>query len=273
MPQTIRRIGVALAAAAAAAYATGAALVWRCPDRFVDFPARETPQTPGMLASTIASLARGPPRPRPSGGYRTAGMRRSPALPGTGRSEAWCVAAAMHAAGAAVLMIDYRGLGRASRPAHRGDMWGGSGVAGLRWHQRAAAVSSGHSLGAVPALELAALPRRDGESSRAASMRAAAGRGPPRSIDGCSPVAPQRSAPEYPAPGHRQTRRLVPPEMGITLYMRAPAKSRCCSSRRDAQRYGERRCRAYRAAFERLMPLSRARVADLTRRAAPSRAG
>jgi hypothetical protein len=49
MPHTLRRIGIAVAAAGAAAYATGAALVWRYPDRFVGFSEPEAARTPGAL--------------------------------------------------------------------------------------------------------------------------------------------------------------------------------------------------------------------------------
>jgi hypothetical protein len=54
MPHTLRRIGIAVAAAGAAAYATGAGLIWRYPDRFVGFPESEAAQPPGAAVLMIA---------------------------------------------------------------------------------------------------------------------------------------------------------------------------------------------------------------------------
>jgi len=297
MPQTIRRIGVALAAAAAAAYATGAALVWRYPDRFIDFPARETPQTPGMLGLDYREvwLRAGPRRALVHGWWLPNG-RDAPALlllPGTGRSKAGLVhvAAAMHAAGAAVLMIDYRGLGRSDRgPLTEASMFEDAEAAWLelRWHQPDAGrrFVYGHSLGAATALEIAArYPDVKGVVIEGAptSIRellrdswAATLYPVDRMLDGRFDAAAKvrrLNVPLLVIHGKRDD--LVPPEMGVALYMRATAKKSLLlvkgATHSDAAIVD---AEAYQAAFERLMPLSPERaVADVTPRAAPSRAG
>jgi hypothetical protein len=68
---------------------------------------------------------------------------------------------------------------------------------------------------------------------------------------------------------------LVPPEMGVALYMRATAKKSLLLV--EGATHGDAAivdAEAYQAAFERLMPLSPDRaVAGVTPRAAPTRAG
>jgi len=297
MPRTIRRIGIALAAAAAAAYATGAALVWRSPDRFIPFPERATPRTPGMLGIDYREvwLRAGPHRALVHGWWLPNG-RDAPVLlllPGTGRTKAGMVhvAAAMHAAGAAVLMIDYRGLGRSDRgPLTEASMYEDAEAAWqeLRWHQPDAArrFVYGHSLGAVPALELAArYPDVNGVVIEGAptSIRellrgswAAALYPVDRMLDGRFDAATKvrrLNVPLLVIHGKRDD--LVPPEMGITLYMRATAKKSLLlvegATHSDAAIVD---AEAYQAAFERFMPSGAGRaLAALTRRAAPSRPG
>ena len=297
MPQTIRRIGVALVAAAAAAYATGAALLWRCPDRFIDFPARETPLTPGMLGIEYRDvwLRAGPARALVHCWWLPNG-KDAPVLlvlPGTGRTKAGMVpvAAAMHAAGAAVLMIDYRGLGRSDRgPLTETSMFEDAEAAWLelRWHQPDAGrrFVYGHSLGAPMALELAVrYPDVNGVVIEGAptSMRdllrdswlaalypldrLLAGR-----FDASGKVR-RLSVPLLVVHGTRDP--IVPQTMGVQLYLRAPGRKSLLLV--EGATHGDAAvvdADAYQAAFERLMPLSPERaVAGVTRRAAPSRAG
>jgi alpha-beta hydrolase superfamily lysophospholipase len=296
MPQTIRRIGVALAAAAAAAYATGAALVWRCPDRFIDFPARETPRTPGMLGIDYREVwLRAGPRRALIHGWWLPNGRDAPVLlvlPGTGRTKAGMVhvAAVMHAAGAAVLMIDYRGLGRSDRgPLTEASMYEDAEAAWLelRWHQPDAGrrFVYGHALGAVPALELAA---------RYPDVNGVVIEGAPTSIrellrdswvaalypvdrllgdrfDAAVKVR-RLSVPLLVVHGTRDP--VVPHTMGVQLYLRAPGRKSLLlvegAMHSDAAIVD---AEAYQAAFERLMPLSPDRaVAALTRRVAPTQA-
>lgn len=297
MPRMIRRIGLALAAAAAAAYATGAALVWRSPDRFIPFPERATPRTPGMLGIDYREvwLRAGPRRAFVHGWWLPNG-RDAPALlllPGTGRTKAGMVhvAAAMHAAGAAVLMIDYRGLGRSDRgTVTEASMYEDAEAAWqeLRWHQpdTGRRFVYGHSLGAAPALELAArYPDVNGVVIEGAptSIRellreswAAALYPVDRMLDGRFDAAAKvrrLGVPLLVIHGNRDD--LVPPEMGIALYMRATTRKSLLLV--DGAAHGDAAsvdAAAYQAAFERLMPLSPERaVAGLRRRAAPSRAG
>lgn len=297
MPQTIRRIGVALAAAAAATYATGAALVWRSPDRFIDFPGPEAEHTPGMLGieSREVWLRAGPNRALVHGWWLPNG-RDAPAvlvLPGTRRAKSGMVqlAAAMHAAGAAVLMIDYRGLGRSDRAwTTEATMYEDAEAAWqeLRWHQSDAGrrFVYGHSLGAAPALELAA---------RYPDVRGVAIEGAPTSMrellrdswvaalypvdrlvgDRFDAAAKVRrlNVPLLVIHGKRDP--IVPHAMGMELYLRAPGRKSLLLV--EAAAHGDAAsvdAEAYQAAFERLMPLSPERaVAGLRRRAAPSRAG
>ena len=296
MPQTIRRIGVALAAAAAAAYVTGAALVWRCPDRFIDFPARETPRTPGMLGIDYREVwLRAGPRRALIHGWWLPNGRDAPVLlvlPGTGRTKAGMVhvAAAMHAAGAAVLMIDYRGLGRSDRgPLTEASMYEDAEAAWLelRWHQPDARrrFVYGHSLGAAPALELAVrypdvngvviegAPTSMGELLRDSWVAALypIDRMLGDRFDAAAKVR-RLNAPLLVIHGKRDD--IVPPAMGIALYMRATAQKSLLlvegATHSDAAIVD---AAAYQAAFERLMPLSPERaVAALTPRAGPTQA-
>jgi pimeloyl-ACP methyl ester carboxylesterase len=297
MLQTIRRIGVALAAAAAAAYATGAALVWRSPDRFIPFAEHATPRTPGMLGIDYREvwLRAGPHRALVHGWWLPNG-RDAPVLlllPGTGRTKAGMVhvAAAMHAAGAAVLMIDYRGLGRSDRgPLTEASMYEDAEAAWqeLRWHQPDAGrrFVYGHSLGAAPALELAArYPDVNGVVIEGAptSIRellrdswAAALYPVDRMLDGRFDAAAKvrrLGVPLLVVHGTRDP--VVPHTMGVQLYLRAPGRKSLLlvegATHGDAASVD---AEAYQAAFERLMPLSPERaVAGLRRRAAPTRAG
>jgi pimeloyl-ACP methyl ester carboxylesterase len=296
MPQTLRRIGVALAAAGAAAYATGAALVWRSPDRFVDFPERETPQTPGTFGIDYREvwLHAGPSRALVHAWWLPNGrnMQAVLLLPGTGRSKAGLVhvAAAMHAAGAAVLMIDYRGLGRSDRewPTEATTFEDAEAAwHELRWHQPEGGrrIVYGHSLGATAALELGVrYPDVEGVVVEGAptSMRELlrgtwvaalypvdrllAGR-----FDAQAKIR-RLNVPLLVVHGKRDP--IVPPAMGLELYARAPGRRALllvdAAAHADAARVD---ADAYQAAFERLMPGPDRALARLTPRAAPSRAG
>ncbi|HSD41528.1 MAG TPA: alpha/beta fold hydrolase [Burkholderiales bacterium] len=297
MSRTIRRVVLALAAAAAGIYATGAALLWRSPDRFMDFPEPEAPHSPGMLGIDYREvwLRAGPNRALVHGWWLPNG-RDAPAvlvLPGTGRSKAGMVhtAAAIHAAGAAVLMIDYRGLGRSDRgPLTESSMYEDAEAAWheLRWHQPDAGrrFVYGHSLGAAPALELAArYPDVSGVAIEGAptSMRELL-RG--SWVEALYPVDAilagrfdpagklrRLSAPILVIHGKRD--KLVPPAMGVELYMRATGRKSLLlveeAAHSDAAAVGTRE---YQGAVEQLLgPGVNRALAALTRRAAPSRAG
>jgi hypothetical protein len=297
MSQTIRRLVVALMATAAGAYATGAALVWRSPDRFVDFPEPVAPLSPGMLGIDFREvwLRAGPNRTLVHGWWLPNG-RDAPAvlvLPGTGRSKAGMVhtAAAMHAAGAAVLMIDYRGLGRSDRgPLTEASMYEDAEAAWheLRWHQPDAGrrFVYGHSLGAAPALELAArYPDVSGVIVEGAptSMRELL-RG--SWVDALYPIDAMLAGRFDPAGKvrrvntpllviHGKRDRIVPPAMGVELYMRATGRKSLLlvegAAHADAAAVG---AGSYQAAVEQLLAPSVTRaLAALTRRAAPGRAG
>jgi fermentation-respiration switch protein FrsA (DUF1100 family) len=297
MPRTIRRLGIAVAAAAAAAYATGAALVWRSPDRFVPFPESEAPQTPGMLGLAYREvwLRSGPNRALVHGWWLP-NRRDAPAvllLPGTGRSKAGLVhvAATMHAAGAAVLMIDYRGLGRSDRgPLTEASMYEDAEAAWheLRWHQPEGGrrYVYGHSLGAVPALELAArYPDVEGVVVEGAptSIRAllrgswtAALYPTERLLRGRFDAAAKLARLNTPLLViHGKRDPIVPHAMGVELYVRASGRKSLllveAAAHSDAARVD---AGTYQAALERLMPAVGDRaLARLTPRAAPSRGG
>ena len=166
MLRTIRRAALFSAATLLAVYATGAALVARVPDRFIHFPEPEIARTPGVLGIgyTDVWLEVGSGRALVHGWWLP-NAEDSPVvllLHGTGRTIRGMVhvAAALHRAGAAVLMIDYRGLGRSDRgPLTEATMYEDAQMA---WRLAAALQPGlaprfvyGHSLGAPVALELA----------------------------------------------------------------------------------------------------------------------
>jgi pimeloyl-ACP methyl ester carboxylesterase len=296
MPRTIRRIALALAAAAAAAYATGAALLARGPDRFVDFPDHETPLTPGALGIEYREvwLRAGPNRALVHGWWLPNGRNLQAVLllPGTGRSKAGLVhvAAAMHAAGAAVLMIDYRGLGRSDRgPLTEASMFADAEAAWheLRWHQPEGGrrIVYGHSLGAAAALELAA---------RYPDVEGVVVEGAPTSIRellrggwiatlypadlllaGRFDVASKLrrlNAPLLVIHGKRDP--IVPHAMALELYLRAGGRKALLlvdgAAHADAAIVDTG---AYQAALERLLPGPERALAGVRLRAAPSRGG
>jgi pimeloyl-ACP methyl ester carboxylesterase len=167
MFRAIRLVAIFFVVAAVAAYAAGAVLLWHFPDRFISFPESEVRQTPGMAGLRYVDVwLRAGPRREWVHGWFLPNDRHAPVvllLHGTGRTIAGMVhvAAAIHRAGAAVLMIDYRGLGRSSRRAlTETTMYEDAEAAWqeLRWHQPDPALRLvyGHSLGGAIALELAA---------------------------------------------------------------------------------------------------------------------
>ena len=181
-------------------------------------------------------------------------------LHGTGRTIAGMVhvAAAIHRAGAAVLMIDYRGLGRSSRRAlTETTMYEDAEAAWqeLRWHQPDPALRLvyGHSLGGAIALELAArYPDVNGvvvesaPTSIAALLRESwvariypvdailAGR-----FDAAAKIR-RLGAPLLVIHGKRDP--IVAPSMGVELYLRATGREAAAARRRRrAQRRRDRR--------------------------------
>jgi hypothetical protein len=295
MPRTIRRIGLALAAAAAAAYATGAALLWRSPDRFVPFPENERPLTPGALGIDYREvwLHAGPDRALVHGWWLPNGRNAQAVLllPGTGRSKAGLVhvAAAIHAAGAAVLVIDYRGLGRSDRGwPTESTMYEDAEAAWreLRWHQPEGGrrLVYGHSLGAAAALELAArYPDVEGVAVEAAptSLRELlrdswiAALYPLDWLLGARFDAAAKvrrlNVPLLVIHGKRDP--IVPHAMGVELYARAGGRKALLlvegASHADTAIVD---AGAYQAALERLLPEPDRALAGLRPRAAPSRA-
>ena len=296
MPRTIRRVVIALAAAAASAYAAGAVIVWHTPDRFINFPEPEILQTPGMLGIRYDDVwLRVGSRRELIHGWWLPNGKDAPVfllLHGTGRTKAGMVhvAAAIHAAGAAVLMIDYRGLGRADRgPLTEASMCEDAEAAWLelRWHQPdpARRFVYGHSLGAAPALELAArYPDLSGVIVEAAptSMRELLHGS---WIAALYPIdwmlaerfdlaAKLRRLTVPLLVIHGKNDGIVPPAMGIQLYLRASGRKSLLlvdgAAHSDAAVVG---ATEYREAVERLLPSVKRALAALTRRAAPSRAG
>jgi pimeloyl-ACP methyl ester carboxylesterase len=167
MVRTLRSAVLALGATVVAAYVTGALLLWRFPDRFIDFPEPEPSHTPGALGFRFAevwlqvgtgqSLVHGWWLPKEEGAPVVL------LLHGTGRTMRGVmhVATALHEAGAAVMMIDYRGMGRSDRGLLAEATMvedASSAWQQLRWFQGdpTRCLVYGHSLGAVVALELAA---------------------------------------------------------------------------------------------------------------------
>ncbi len=277
MSRAIRHTLFAVVAAAVATYAAGAALLWHFPDRFVRFPEPEHRLTPGMVGLRYADvwLRAGPRREWVHGWFLPNG-RDAPVvllLHGTGRTIGGMVhvAAAIHAAGAAVLMIDYRGFGRSSRgPLTEARMYEDAEAAWheLRWHQSDPGLRLvyGHSLGGAIALELAArYPDVSGvvveaaPTSIAALLRdswaariypvdaLAAGR-----FDAAAKVR-RVGAPLLVIHGKHDA--IVPAAMGVELYLRAGGQKRLLlvedAAHSDAAIVGRAE---YQAAVERMLP-------------------
>jgi hypothetical protein len=167
MVRSIRDAALALGASVAAAYLAGAALVARFPDRLLAFPEAELSHTPGALGLRHADvwIEVGPGGSLVHGWWLPNGEGAPVVLllPGTGRTIAGSlhVAAALLDAGAAVLMIDYRGFGRSDRAfTTEATMLEDAKAAWqqMRWFQGdpARCLVYGHALGAAVALELAA---------------------------------------------------------------------------------------------------------------------
>ncbi len=277
MSRVVRRVTVSLVAAAVAAYATGAALLWHFPDRFVHFPEAEVRQTPGMMGIRYVDVwLRAGPRREWVHGWFLPNDRHAPVvllLHGTGRTIAGMVhvAAAIHQAGAAVLMIDYRGLGKSSRgPLTEARMYEDAEAAWheLRWHQPDPALRLvyGHSLGGAIALELAArYPDVNGVVVEAAPTSIAAllrdswvARLYPvdAMLDGRFDAAAKVrrvGAPLLVIHGKRDA--IVPTAMGVEIYLRAAGAKRLLlvdrAAHSDAAIVG---AAEYQAAFERMLP-------------------
>jgi len=300
MPRLLRRAFVFVAATAVALYATGAALLWHFPDRFVGFPEAEVRQNPGMKGLTYFDFwLRAGPRRELVHGWFVPNERHAPVvllLHGTGRTIAGMVhvAATLHEAGAAVVMIDYRGLGRSARGfMTETTMYEDAEAAWheLRWHQADPSLRLiyGHSLGAVTALELAArYPDVNGVVVEAAPTSIAdllreswvarlypvdlmlAGR-----FDAAAKVR-RIAAPLLVIHGKRD--HLVPSTMGVELYLRATGRKRLLlvegATHSDAATVG---AREYLAALERMLPAGRepllARGSEPARQLALSPAG
>ena len=167
MARMLQRAALMLAAGLLAAYVTGAALIRWFPDRFIDFPEPEIRQTPGAVGLRYVDvwLEVGWHRALVHGWWVPKGEGAPVVLllHGTGRTIGGVVhvASALHDAGAAVLMIDYRGLGRSDRgPLTEATMYEDATTAWqhMRWFQGdpTRCLVYGHSLGAAIALELAA---------------------------------------------------------------------------------------------------------------------
>ena len=280
MSRMLRRFAVFLALTGVAVYATGAALLWHFPDRFVGFPEAEVRQTPGMMGLGYFDFwLRVGPRREWVHGWFLPNDRHAPVvllLHGTGRTIAGMVhvAATLHQAGAAVVMIDYRGLGRSARGfLTEATMYEDAEAAWheLRWHQPDPALRLvyGHSLGAATALELAArYPDVNGvvveaaPTSIAALLRESwvariypvdamlAGR-----FDAAAKVR-RIGAPLLVIHGKRDA--IVPSAMGVELYLRATGRKRLLlvegAAHSDAAIVG---ASEYQAALERMLPAGR----------------
>ena len=167
MAHVLRRTALGLLAGLLAIYVTGAVLIRWFPDRFIDFPEAETSRTPGAVGLRYVDvwLEVGWDRALVHGWWVPKGEGAPVVLllHGTGRTIRGLVhvAAALHDAGAAVLMIDYRGLGRSDRAVlSEATMYDDATTA---WQQMrlfqgdpTRCLVYGHSLGAAIALELAA---------------------------------------------------------------------------------------------------------------------
>jgi len=277
MPRALRRALLFLAATALVAYAAGGLLLRHFPDRFVGFPEPEVRRNPGMAGLRYVDvwLRVGPDREWVHGWFLPHD-RHAPVvllLHGTGRTIAGMVhvAAALHAAGAAVLMIDYRGLGRSSRgPLTEARMYEDAEAAWheLRWHQpdERLRLVYGHSLGGAIALELAArYPDVNGVVVEAAPTSIAdllrdawvarlypvdlllAGR-----FDAAAQLH-RVAAPILVIHGKRDP--IVPAAMGVELYLRATGRKRLLlvdgAAHSDAAIVG---AADYQAAVERILP-------------------
>jgi len=280
MSRMLRRVAVFLAVTAVAVYAIAAALLWHFPDRFVSFPEAEVRQTPGMAGLPYFDVwLRAGPRREWVHGWFLPNDRHAPVvllLHGTGRTIAGMVhvAAAIHEAGAAVLMVDYRGLGKSSRgPLTEATMYEDAEAAWheLRWHQPDPALRLvyGHSLGGAIALELAArYPDVNGvvvegtPTSIAALLRDSwAARIYPVDamlggrFDAAAKVR-RISAPLLVIHGKRDA--IVPSAMGVELYLRATGAKRLLlvegAAHSDAAIVG---AGDYQAALERMLPPGR----------------
>jgi pimeloyl-ACP methyl ester carboxylesterase len=243
MARTIRRAALGVVAALLLLYLAAAFVVWRFPDRLIDFPERETPQTPGAVGlsyvdiwlevGTSHALVHGWWIPKHEGAPVVL------LLHGTGRTIRGLVhvASALHDAGAAVLMIDYRGLGRSDRgPLTEATMIEDAKAAWqhLLWFQPEPArqLVYGHSLGAAIALELAAgNPAVAGVIIEGAptSLRELLGSWRIAWLFPVEWLLGERfdvaaKLPRVRAPLlviHGKTDRIVPPAMGATLHGRA----------------------------------------------------
>jgi uncharacterized protein len=283
MFHALPRVALYLAAAVVAAYAAGGALLWHFPDRFVSFPEGEIRQTPGMVGLRYFDVwLRAGPRREWVHGWFLPNDRHAPAvllLHGTGRTIAGMVhvAVALHEAGAAVLMIDYRGLGRSSRgPLTESTMYEDAEAAWheLRWHQPDPGLRLvyGHSLGGAIALELAArYPDVNGvvveatPTSIAALLRESG-------VARFYPVDAMLAG-RFDAAGkvrrigapllviHGKGDAIVPSAMGVELYLRATGRKRLLlvegATHSDAAIVG---AGEYQAALERMLPPGRAPV-------------
>jgi hypothetical protein len=277
MSRVAWRIVVLAAAVLAATYGTGAAFLWRHPDRFVHFPEPEVPRAPAWDGIPQVELwLRAGPRREWVHAWWLPNVRDAPAvllLHGTGRSMAGMVhvATALHDAGAAVLMIDYRGFGKSSRALPtEATLYEDAEAAWheLRWQQPdpGRRLVYGHSLGAAVALELAArYPDVSGVVVEAAPTsitallrRSWVGRAYPIGwmlagrFDAASKL-PRLNAPLLVIHGKRDP--IVPPEMGVELYLRAGEPKRLLlvegASHSDAATVGKAE---YQAALERMLP-------------------
>lgn len=283
MSRILERVALAFTATFAAAYAVGCVLVWQFPDRFVGFPEVERARTPEAFGISYTSVwLRSGPRRELIHGWWLPNERNAPIvllLHGTGRTMAGMmhVAAALHGAGAAVLMIDYRGTGRSDRAMlSEATMYEDAESAWheLRWLQSKPArhVVYGHSLGGAIALELAArYPDAAGvivESTPTSALdllRAT----PLARLYPLDSLLRGRfdSAAKVPRIGapilfiHGKNDPIVPPAMALALYQRANQPKRLLlvagASHSDAASVG---AAEYEAAIARLLPTDSVRA-------------
>jgi len=279
MVQTLRRAALGLFAGFLAAYAFGAVLIRWFPDRFIGFPEAETPRTPGAVGLRYVDvwLEVGWDRALVHGWWVPKGEGAPVVLllHGTGRTIRGLVhvAAALHDAGAAVLMIDYRGLGRSDRGLlTETTMYEDATTAWqqMRWFQGdpTRCLVYGHSLGAAIALELAARnPDVAGViiEGAATSMRellaaSAVGRLYPVDwllrgrFDAAAKLARVRAPILF---IHGKDDPIVPPQMSAELHRRAnDPKALLIVERAGHSDAALRGAPEYRAAIARLIPPS-----------------